>query len=151
MKTSTSFRKEIKEDNAALMKAREIIKSDFQSKFDLEKNIHDFVNFGLSGANLDVNALNHAISLYTEGKALIDSERDGATNNYSSNPNSSIRFLVNKIFEIVSMKKEEQLKHDLKKLTTKDKAVVLKHIEEIQHNKLNISEDTLKKLHDLVK
>jgi hypothetical protein len=52
---------------------------------------------------------------------------------------------------VVSAKKDESLKNELKKLTAKDKAIAQKHLEDIETNNWLISEETMKKLQDLAK
>ena len=110
-----------------------------------------------------------AISLYKEAKALLGGEsnsgnvmRDttisfnqgqaqglGQVQNHTTSGN--IKILNKKLFAVLSSKKEESLRNDLKKLTVKDKPAVLKHLEEIKAFKWNISEEVMKKLHELAK
>ena len=169
LRTSSSFRREVKEDKEALIKARDHIKSDIQNKLDLEKNIYDFIKFANAGGNIDANQMLSAISLYKEAKALLDGEsnpgnvmRDtaisfnqgqgqiqGQVQTHTTSGN--IKILNKKLFAVLSSKKEESLRNDLKKLTVKDKPAVLKHLEEIKAFKWNITEEVMKKLHELAK
>jgi hypothetical protein len=64
---------------------------------------------------------------------------------------NNIKALAEKLYTIISNKKEESLRNDLKKLTNKDKAIVIKHLEDIDSNKWNINEEVIKKLNELVK
>ena len=55
-----------------------------------------------------------------------------------------------KLYKIICNKKEEELNNLIKKFTNRDKNNVIKALEEVENNKLKISEDTIKKLKELI-
>jgi hypothetical protein len=57
--------------------------------------------------------------------------------------------LVEKAFNTINSKKEEQYRNDIKKLTAKDKNNSLKILEEIKLLGLKISEDIIKRLNEV--
>ena len=56
-----------------------------------------------------------------------------------------------KLFKLLSSKKEEEIKNQLKKFTAKDKNNIIKLIEEIEFNQLLISEEVMAKLREFIK
>ena len=56
-----------------------------------------------------------------------------------------------KLLKLLSGKKEEEIKNQLKKFTAKDKNNVTKLIEEIEFNQLIISEEIMAKLREFIK
>ena len=56
-----------------------------------------------------------------------------------------------KLFKLLSTKKEEELKNQLKKFTAKDKNNITKLLEEIEFNQLIISDEIKSKLREFVK
>ncbi len=118
------MRKQIREELDNMYKEREVIASKIQVRHELEKNVNDCI----SNPNVDFN---YAFNIYKEAVAE--------------------DLQVDLLFDFLCQKKEESLKNDLKKLTSKDKTTVLKHLEDIEINKWIISEEVIKKLHDLSK
>jgi len=55
-----------------------------------------------------------------------------------------------KLYKIICNKKEQELNNLIKKFTNRDKNNVIKALEEVENNKLKISEDTIKKLKELI-
>ena len=55
-----------------------------------------------------------------------------------------------KLYKIICGKKEEELTHLINKFTARDRNSVIKAIEDVENNKLNISEGIMKKLKELV-
>lgn len=106
------------------------MKNEFQSKFEIEKNIREIIS----------NAANHfdlsnAITLYKEYPNYINYEEE----------------LISHLHQTISIKKEDCIKSEMKKYTIKDKHTIQKHLEEIENHKLKISSDVLHKLKELVK
>jgi hypothetical protein len=130
-KTNATFRGKEKEDSEALIKAREHLKNEFQAKFDCEKSIHHIIQTAHSGM-IDIP---HALVVYKDSLNLI----------YPKTKQIEV------LFNIICQKKEEMLRNDLKKFTNKDKNIILKHLEEIEVNKLKISEEVMHKLKELSK
>ena len=58
---------------------------------------------------------------------------------------------ITKLFKLLSSKKEEEIKNQLKKFTDKDKNNITKLIEEIEFNQLIISEEIMAKLREFIK
>lgn len=59
--------------------------------------------------------------------------------------------LIIKLFTLISNKKEEQIKNDLKKYSAKDKNTILKILEDYNLNQWAIKDEVISKLRDLVK
>ena len=59
--------------------------------------------------------------------------------------------LMEKLFNLISTKKEDMIKNDLKKFSAKDKNTIVKLLEDIEFNQWNISQDTKSKLKELIK
>ena len=55
-----------------------------------------------------------------------------------------------KLYKIICGKKEEELNHLINKFTARDRNNVIKAIEDVENNKLNISEGIMKKLKELI-
>ena len=55
-----------------------------------------------------------------------------------------------KLYNIICKKKEEELKNLIKKFVPRDKNNVIKAIEEVEYNKLNISPNVMSKLRELI-
>lgn len=55
------------------------------------------------------------------------------------------------VFNFISEKKEEIFKNEIKRFNAKDKAALLKCLEDYKSNNWNISEETVKKMNDLLK
>lgn len=129
--TSNNFRNSLKEDNESLKRARDNLKNEIQKKADTEKLITEILN-NKNANNFDFNT---AIAAYKDAKNYLP-------HNFK---------LTEILFNLISLKKEEHIKNDLKKYTAKDKAAVNKILEDIETNKWKINEEVLKKLHDLIK
>jgi hypothetical protein len=136
-KTTTSFRKEEKTDKESLIKARELVKNDMQIKIELEKNINEFIKQN-PGNHCDPNTISNAVNLYKEGKQIFISSKEENK-------------IIKKLFEVISAIKEDHLKNEIKKLTTKDKNLILKYIEDVETYGWKIKDEIIKKLHDLSK
>lgn len=107
-------------------------------KLELEKNVKEYVKFLQSGSPCDDKQFLAAVTFYREAKSSMNYSKDEIK-------------LINSLFSALSHKKEELLKNDLKKLTVKDKNLVIKILDDINFNGWQISEDTIKKLNELVK
>ena len=129
-KTSFSFRKEIRDDTTILIKARDHLKNEFQNKFEIEKNIKEIIT----------NSANN----FDYGQAFTLMKEYPTFTNYNQE-------LVTSLHAIISMKKEENLKTELKKLTVKDKNAIMKHLDDIKIHDLKVSADVIQKLRDLIK
>ena len=55
-----------------------------------------------------------------------------------------------KLYKIICGKKEEELKNLINRYANKDRNAAIKAIEEVENNKLKISEDVIKKLKELI-
>lgn len=137
-----------------LINKRDIIKTNLQSQIDIEKMLSDFVhnhNNGIStntnnSTNLmPLNEVNHFLSIYKEALNLSFIPQSLFTKEDS-------KLFLEKVFNILSLKREELIKLDLKKITAKEaKNQITKILEEQEIIKWNLTEETLKKLHDMVK
>lgn len=135
LKTTSTFRKDIKDDRDALLKVRENIKSDIHSKMEFERTVLEFIHNG----NAD---LNHGVALYKEAQSLFDAEK-GKKHSMSN--------LIKKLFSTICLRKDEFYKLEVKKLTVKEKATAVKYLEDIESHSWNVSEEVLLKLKDLAK
>ena len=124
LKETLVKRKEMKLEKDEILKERDLLKMKQNSKKETEKKLQDII--------LDLIDINTAISVLKE-VMLTGFQSD----------------LIEKAFNCINLKKEEQYKNDIKKMTSKDKANALKILEEIKGLNLKISEDIMKKLTDI--
>ena len=114
-----------------LYKIRDSLKCKFREKILIKNTINDILkNYVLNGYDYQY---------------MLQSYKDGV--NILGNEDSNVK----KLFKLVSSKKEDDLKIQIKKFTNKDKANIVKIIEEIELNKLLISEEVMGKLRELIK
>jgi hypothetical protein len=59
--------------------------------------------------------------------------------------------LVEKLFNLISTKKEDEIKNLMKKLSPKDKNNVIKILEDIEFNQWKINPEIIGKLKDFIK
>ena len=62
-----------------------------------------------------------------------------------------VKRLCVQVFQFISEKKEEVYKSEIKKFNVKDKAALLRCLEDFKINNWNVSEETVKKMNELVK
>jgi hypothetical protein len=122
-----NLRKQNKEELEAFFKERDTVRNQIHSVQEVEKNVLDIIANSLP----DVN---YCLSVYKDAQTYQINQK-----------------LTTKLFLYISNKKDEQIRNDLKKLTTKDKPAVLKLIEDIENNKWKVSEEVIRKLNDLAK
>lgn len=137
-----------------LINKRDIIKTNLQSQIDIEKMLSDFVHNHNNGSNTNTNSatnlmplneVNHFLNIYKEALNLAFIPQSLFTKEDS-------KLFLEKVFNILSLKREELIKLDLKKITAKEaKNQITKILEEQEIIKWNLTEETLKKLHDMVK
>ncbi len=95
-------------------------------------------------------------------KKMIDTMKDNTMKNFdfafmASTYKEGVTYVgeknvtVRQFFKFCSMKKEEQIKNEMKKLSPKDKTYIVKLLEDINYNKWEISEDIISKLKAMVK
>ena len=95
-------------------------------------------------------------------KKMIDTMKDNTMKNFdfafmASTYKEGVTYVgeknvtVRQFFKFCSMKKEEQIKNEMKKLSPKDKTYIVKLLEDINYNKWDISEDIISKLKAMVK
>ena len=124
LKETIVYRREIKSEKEDLIKERDLLKS--------KQNFHKEMEKKLSDISLDIYDFSRAIQIYKEVKG----------NNFEHE-------LLEKAYNHICSKKEEQYRNDLKKFTPKDKQNALKILDEIKTNGLKINEDILKKLSEI--
>ena len=118
---------EIKE----LIKSRNNLKTKFKEKINAENSVKDILkNHILNGYDY-----NYMLQVYKETINLLGKDY-----------NDEIKLL-----KLLSSKKEEEIKNQMKKFTAKDKTNITKLIEEIEFNQLIISEEIMSKLREFIK
>lgn len=130
-KTNTSFRSKEKNHFSDLLKYRNNLKNEFQIKITAQNNIQDVLSNYIA-QNYDVN---YMITVYKDSLNILGKEHT----------------LIEKLFNLISTKKEDIIKNDLKKYSAKDKNTIVKVLEDIEFNQWNISQETKGKLKDLIK
>ena len=125
--TRTSETDYIKE----LIKSRDNLKLKFKAKINAQNIVNDILK------NYIVNSYDYAYMMqaYKETSDILGKDNEDEI----------------KLFKLLSFKKEEEIKNQLKKFTAKDKNNITKLIEEIEFNQLNISEEIMTKLRDFIK
>ena len=114
-----------------LMKSRENLKNQFQDKINAKNSVNDILK------NYIVNSydFNYMFQVYKDTVEILGKDYEDEI----------------KLFKLLSSKKEEEIKNQLKKFTAKDKNNITKLIEEIEFNQLIISEDIMTKLREFIK
>ena len=114
-----------------LMKSRDSLKNQFQDKINAKNNVSDILkNYIINGYDYT-----YMLQIYKETVDILGKDYDDEI----------------KLFKLLSSKKEEEIKNQLKKFTAKDKNNITKLIEEIEFNQLIISEDIMAKLREFIK
>ena len=114
-----------------LMRSRDSLKNQFQDKINAKNNVSDILK------NYIINSYDYTymLQIYKETVDILGKDYDDEI----------------KLFKLLSSKKEEEIKNQLKKFTAKDKNNITKLIEEIEFNQLIISEDIMTKLREFIK
>ena len=114
-----------------LMKSRDNLKVQFKEKINAQNSVNDALK------NYIVNSYDYAFMLqvYKDTVDILGKDNEDEI----------------KLFKLLSFKKEEEIKNQLKKFTAKDKNNITKLIEEIEFNQLNISEEIMAKLREFIK
>ena len=114
-----------------LMKSRDSLKAKFKMKINAENLVKDVLkNYLLNGYDY-----NYMIQIYKDTIGILGK-------NYEDEI---------KLLKLLSSKKEEEIKNQIKKFSAKDKNNVTKLIEEIELNQLMISKETMTKLREFIK
>ena len=113
-----------------LIKDRDILKIQFKKKIKAENIVKDILK-------------NHSVYNY-DFNYMLQSYKDTIIILGEKYPDEE------KLYKIICNKKEEELNNLIKKFTNRDKNNVIKALEEVTNNKLKISEDTIKKLKELI-
>jgi len=113
-----------------LIRARDHLKNEFHNKYEIEKAIRELITN--SAAHFEFN---HAMTLFKEYPTHINYNED----------------LISQLHQFISLKKEELLRAEIKRFSVKDKNNIIKHLEDIENNKLKINSDVLHKLKELIK
>ena len=130
-KTHSGFRVNKQSLIKDIFNQRNNLREQFQSKITCQNTLQDIImNYNINSYPMD-----YMITSYKEGAGLLG--KDDA--------------LVVKLFGVISAKKEESIKNDLKKFSAKDKNNVIKILEDIEFNQWDISQETKTKLKELVK
>ena len=113
------------------MRSRDNLKTQFKEKINANNTVFDILK------NYVINSydFNYMLQGYKDSVPILGKDNNNMI----------------KLKKLLSSKKEEELKNLIKKLTVKDKPNVIKMIEEIELNELDISEDVMSKLRELIK
>jgi hypothetical protein len=130
-KTDSNFRLKDKKYFDGLMKNRNDLKNEFQIKINCQNNINDILKKYIEN-NYTVD---YMINVYKEGCDVFGKENE----------------LVEKLFNLISTKKEDEIKNLMKKLSPKDKNNVIKILEDIEFNQWKINPEIVGKLKDFIK
>ena len=114
-----------------LMKSRDNLKCQFKEKINAQNIVTDILK------NYIVNSYDYAYMLqsYKDTVEILGKDYEDEI----------------KLFKLLSNKKEEEIRNQLKKFTAKDKNNITKLIEEIEFNQLIISEEIMSKLREFIK
>ena len=114
-----------------LMKSRDTLKSQFKEKINAQNTVSDILK------NYIVNSYDYPymIQAYKDTVEILGKDYEDEV----------------KLFKLLSSKKEEEIKNQMKKFTAKDKNNITKLIEEIEFNQLIISEEVMTKLREFIK
>ena len=114
-----------------LIKTRDNLKSKFKQKINAQNSVKDVLkNYLLNGYDF-----NYMLQVYKDTVEILGKDYPDEI----------------KLFKLLSSKKEEDIKNQIKKFTAKDKNNITKIIEEIEFNQLIISEVTMSKLREFIK
>lgn len=130
-KTNSNFRMKTKNNFTELINFRDGLKRNIQTKLNATKSAQDVITNYIT-YNYDIN---YMITIYKETEPVLTKENE----------------LITKLFTLISNKKEDQIKNDLKKFTAKDKNNVLKILEDINLNQWAIKDEVVVKLKELIK
>jgi hypothetical protein len=130
-KTDSNFRLKEKKYFEGLMNHRNELKNEFQTKINCQNSIKDILK-----KYIDNNyGVDYMINVYKEGCEIFGKEDE----------------LVEKLFNLISNKKEDEIKNLMKKLSPKDKNNVIKILEDIEFNQWKINPEIVGKLKDFIK
>ena len=114
-----------------LMKSRDNLKAKFKVKINAENSVKDTLkNYLINGYDY-----NYLMQIYKDTSGILGKDYDDEI----------------KLLKLISNKKEEDIKTQMKKFSAKDKNNVTKLIEEIELNQLMISNETMAKLREFIK
>ena len=114
-----------------LMKSRDNLKAKFKIKINAENSVKDVLkNYLINGYDY-----NYMMQIYKDTIGILGKNYDGEI----------------KLLKLLSGKREEEIKNQIKKFSAKDKNNVTKLIEEIELNQLIISGETMAKLREFIK
>ena len=114
-----------------LMKSRDNLKAKFKIRINAENSVKDVLkNYLINGYDY-----NYMLQIYKDTIGIL-----------SKDNNDEIKLL-----KLLSAKREDDIKNQMKKFSAKDKNNVTKIIEEIEFNQLIISEETMAKLREFIK
>ena len=114
-----------------LMRSRDNLKNQFQEKINAQNTVTDILkNYILNNYDFP-----YMLQAYKDTVDILGKDYEDEI----------------KLFKLLSNKKEEELKNQLKKFTPRDKNNITKILEEIEYNQLIISEDIKSKLREFVK
>ena len=114
-----------------LIKTRDNLKSRFKQKINAQNSVKDVLkNYLLNGYDY-----NYMLQIFKDTIEILGKDYPDEI----------------KLFKLLSGKKEEDIKNQIKKFTAKDKNNITKIIEEIEFNQLIISEATMSKLREFIK
>ena len=114
-----------------LIKSRDDLKIKFKEKINAENSVKNILkNYILNGYDY-----NYMLQVYKDTVGLLGKDYEDEI----------------KLLKLLSGKKEEEIKNQMKKFTAKDKNNITKLIEEIEFNQLIISEEIMNKLREFIK
>ena len=114
-----------------LIKSRDSLKTKFKERINAENSVKDILkNYILLSYDY-----NYMLQVYKDTIPYLGKDNEDEI----------------KLLKLISSKKEEEIKNQLKKFTAKDKNNITKLIEEIEFNQLNISEEIMSKLREFIK
>ena len=114
-----------------LIKSRDDLKIKFKEKINAENSVKNTLkNYILNGYDY-----NYMLQVYKDTVGLLGKDYEDEI----------------KLLKLLSGKKEEEIKNQMKKFTAKDKNNITKLIEEIEFNQLIISEEIMNKLREFIK
>ena len=130
-RTDMGFRSKERERFKDLISNRNNLKDQFQAKITAQNNIKDILK-NHSVANYDINFM---VQTYKDSCSELGEDNE----------------LCVQLFDLISNKKEEEIRNGLKKFTPKDKNNISKILEEIEQNNWNIETELINKLKELIK
>ena len=114
-----------------LIKTRDNLKTKFKEKINAENSVKDILkNYLLNGYDY-----NYMLQIYKDTIGILGKDYDDEI----------------KLLKLLSGKKEDEIKNQLKKFSAKDKNNITKLIEEIEFNQLIISDEIMSKLREFIK